>query len=351
MEQSTIILWAVIAILAVMFGGFIFIVVRRTRRISEKHHEETEALRAAHALELSETHAQHRDVAASERHDHEDQIRRLAADHDRQAATADRERAGWQRMHAKALSTLAYGMRWELASREQLVRACERADLDAVVVTNVVFAPAHTTDDPYCAQIDHVVITNDFVLLVESKNWAGTVFDGRRPSLDSAALSTVVDDAQLVPPFAVQLARSSDSSLELRFHEGGKSPTRQVRRQAARFSAYLRTRMPAAPRIDTCVFYSHPKAHIVSGEPFVDGDFRTVVATSSDLTEVLADVQHAGRQSPKAVHLETVVAAVRDLGADLVGVGRFAAEYVSPVDLGYRVKEKSGPASKSRAKA
>ena len=335
MEQTTAALYVTIGLLIAIVAGLVFWMIRRSRRAdaqreatARQHHDETESLRATQAQALADARTQHLSAVAASRRDH-----------DRQQASLRAEIDAHEKLQAAAVFAAARGLKWELASRQQLVTACEQAGLDAVIATNIVFAPNEAGADPFCAQIDHLVVTDNVVLLVENKRWAGMVFDGIHPSTKLPGLATVLNDSDLRPPFAVQISRTSRRSLKIRFAENDDSPAQQARQQALRLREFLRATM-APPLVDTCIFYSHPQAHVVTGGSYTERSMTTVMATPQDLPAVLtaAHTRRPGRLGADAA--ADVIEAVRALGADLVGVGRFEVDYVSPVRLEYRIPAK-----------
>ncbi|MGO1798528.1 MAG: nuclease-related domain-containing protein [Microbacterium gubbeenense] len=275
-------------------------------------------------------------MATAETHRTELELR--AADHeDREAALTARNEAT-DKLRGHAVRAAARGMKWELASRHQLVKACENAGLDAVIATNVVFTPAEPVEHAFCAQIDHVVITQHLVLVVESKRWSGVVFDGVRPSTHAAAFSTLFDENEMIAPFAVQLTRPDEASqlLAWRVDSGKNAPAKQARKQAMRLRGLLRERTRTVPYIDTCVFYSHQRSEVIAQAIDQEGTARTLIATSNNIRRVIGDVHRSKRRRLDESQTALVIDTVRDLGADLVGTGRFADKYQSPVQLDYR---------------
>ncbi|GAT74555.1 hypothetical protein MHM582_3060 [Microbacterium sp. HM58-2] len=314
MDLQTVMLGVIVALLLAV-GGLILWSVRRGRRWKETQTATADAHRAeidAHTLE-----------------------------HDKQVSVLQTEKQATDALRARAVSAAAQGMRWELASRHQLVRACEAAGIDAVIATNVVFTPAEPAAHPFCAQIDHLVITGNAVLVVESKRWDGVVFDGIRPSTHAAAFAALFDDADLAAPFAVQLTRPNADSptIESRFSTDKRAPALQARRQAMRLHELLRRRSGAVPFIDTCVFYSHPHAQVFAHDYDGEGKARTAIATSESIRRVITDVHESKTTGLTRAQATLVIDTIRELGADLVGTGRFAAEYQSAVPLEHSVPD------------
>lgn len=341
----TVTLSLVIAALLLVLFGLVVWVIKRTERSheqreaeDERHRRESDSLQAGHSRALAEEQQRHRSEVQAAADAHAAQMRASSQDH-RSELSALREQVNRRsRLQAKAVFAAAQGMKWELASRELLVDACVAARLDAIVATNVVFAPVETSAEPFCAQIDHLVFTDHAIIVVENKHWAGMIFDGIRPTDHMSALATVMNDDHLEPPFAVHISRSSRALLEVRVDSDGQAPAHQVRRQALRLRRLLRS-AGSPPLIDTCVFYSHAGAHVVTAGSYLEGHMQTEIATPQTLPATLTKIHdNRGRLDP--AQLNRAIATIQELGADLVGVGRFAADHTSPVELSYRIREK-----------
>ncbi|MBS1907740.1 MAG: NERD domain-containing protein, partial [Actinobacteria bacterium] len=321
----TLILLVAVAVLLIAFALTVWGLSRRNRRVRdelqrrfadeesslvERQAAATRDLQSAHSETLATLTAQH-DTEVRERLDaHEEQVRTLAAERD--AAIAN-ERGSRQ--------LAGQGMRWELASRELLVDACSAAGLDAIVATNIVFAPhdAEATA-PYCVQLDHLVITEKAVMLVDSKNWKGLVFDGKKPSTMAGALSILFDETVLPTSYAISLKRDGAGSVSVRSRLDAESPAFQVRRQARRFHGHLAARHGSAPYLQTCVFYSHPDARVwTDGLDQGESGRATRIASARTIQKALLDAQTGGPTAPTSHQLTQLVATLRELGADLHG--------------------------------
>ena len=260
------------------------------------------------------------------------------AEHDQQVMALRAGQAASDAMRDRALHLAARGMRWELNSRESLVKACEAASLDAVIATNVVFAVS-SPKQTFCAQLDHVVLTDNMMLVVDSKYWNGLVFDGTRPSELATPFGAVIDEQQLVAPFAVQLRPRDDAAIGIRIDAGASAPARQVRVGASRLHTYLAPLAGNLPFIDTCVFYSHPSATVVTPGVDVQGKARTLIADVYTIDRMLRRAHTSRPSSAASPNLERITAALTELGADIIRTGRFAVDQPqSPVALDYRVR-------------
>ncbi len=269
---------------------------------------------------------------------HQQHLAGVAAEHHQHVLALQAGQAASDALRDRAMHLAARGMRWELNSRETLVKACEAASLNAIVATNVVFAVI-SEERSFCAQIDHVVVTDNTVLVIDSKYWNGLVFDGTRPSQLAAPLAALLDEKKLTPPFAVHLRQRDDASIGLRIDAGPASPARQVRLGASRLHAYLAPRVAELPYIDTCVFYSHPDATVVTPGFDVQGRARTSIADVHTIGSLLRRAHAARSEQSSPERVDRIAEALTELGADIVRTGAFAVDRpVSPVALEYRVQ-------------
>ncbi|WP_295033568.1 nuclease-related domain-containing protein [uncultured Microbacterium sp.] len=343
MEIPTLVLLVVVAVLIIAFALTVWGLSRRNRRVNDelrrRYADEESSLverQASATRELQSTHdetlagltARH-DTETKQRLDaHAEQVRTLTAERD--AAIANEE--GSRLLAGR-------GLRWELASREVLVDACEAAGLDAIVATNIVFSPRDEGSlAPYCAQLDHLVITEKAVVLVDSKNWKGLILDGKKPSSLAGALGVLFDENALPTSFAISVTPDGAERLDVRTHLGSDSPASQVRRQARRFHQHLLAQHGSAPYVQTCVFYSHPDARLwTSGLDETAHAQPTRITSVRTIQKALLDAQTGGPAGPSSHQLTQLVATVRELGADLHGTGRFASEFRSSVPLTFRM--------------
>lgn len=343
MEIATLVLLIAVAVLLVAFAVTVWALSRRNRRVREelqrRYAEDETSLVERQASATRELQNAHSETVATltARHDaetkqwleeHEEQVRALVAERDTAIANEEGSRL-----------LAGRGLRWELASREVLVDACEAAGIDAIIATNIVFSPRDEGSiAPYCAQLDHLVITEKAVVLVDSKYWKGLILDGKRPSTLAGALGVLFDESALPASFAIAVSRDGGERLHVRTLLGAESPAAQVRRQARRFHAHLAAQHGTAPYLQTCVFYSHPDARVWTGG--LDETERaqpTRIASVRTIQKALLDAQSGGPAGPTSHQLTQLVATVRELGADLHGTGRFASEFRSPVPLNFRM--------------
>lgn len=346
METSTLALIVTAAVLFIALVVIAWVMNGRTRRAKEElaaaqqeHSSEESALAARHASEKRELLQQHDTTLAELAVRNDSQTQQRLTEHETEISRLQAERDAAVRAGTASQQLAGQGMRWELASRELLVDACTAAGLDAIIATNIVFPP-HDDEAtaPYCVQLDHLVITEKAVVLVDNKNWKGLIFDGKKPSSMAGSLSILFDETALPTSYAISLKRDSDGSVSVRSKLDHESPAFQVRRQARRFHGHLAARHGSAPYVQTCVFYSHPDARVwTDGLDEGEKGRSTRIASARTIQKALIDVQSSGSGALTSHQLTQLVATVRELGADVHGTGRFASEFASPVPLTFRV--------------
>ncbi len=243
----------------------------------------------------------------------------------RQVVEGQRDAA--QRQREAVRQELARGVKHEEASRAEILAACATAGLRGVLATNVVFLPPEDmSGGSFVAQLDHVLLTNDAITIIESKRWRGVVFDGCRPSAVHPAFRGLFDEEELREDFAIQLTRSDGEggSLTVRRHLDRGSPRAQVRRQAQRLHEHLEAQTGSAPWIEHAVFYSHPQAsvHWANGDPQTKAARTTILAGTEGLRRWLAARGAAARNSITTASIERYAAHFHALGAR---VDRFGA--------------------------
>lgn len=320
--SDTWIPWSVAALLAMAtFAAVALLLLRRRRWQRSLQAERADHERRVHRRE--EEHAQ--------------ESERVRTEHARELARADRRsqeaRALADRLHS--FSARALGP--DLASRDLIASVCEDLALDGVLATNVVFVPVDVSAaSPYVAQVDHVLLTDRFALLIENKNWRGVIFDGVRPSSILSAFSWLIDEADLEPPFALQFKRAdvgeSASDVAVMARSGKQAPTTQVRIQAHRLAGFVRAAQAEAPWFNTAVLYSHRQSTVY--KPRAQGRGSTVrtdvMAGPSELRNVLARLHRENASAGSVSPLEVAPLLARH-GADMLGLGRHCHDWRSLV--------------------
>lgn len=143
-------------------------------------------------------------------------------------------------------------MTWERRSREILLKKLKASGSSGVLLTNIVFLVSDQRQIP--RQIDHLIVTENKVILIENKGWKGLVFDGVLPSSVHKSYQSFIDERPLHQrdTFAVQL-RNDDN--EPRF-EIDDPPTQQAASQARDLKNLVK-RSGIPLNLTVCVFYSH----------------------------------------------------------------------------------------------
>ncbi|WP_370581452.1 recombinase zinc beta ribbon domain-containing protein [Mycetocola sp. JXN-3] len=80
-------------------------------------------------------------------------------------------------------------MRWETPSRELILRIVQDDHLNGFLATNIcILAHDPHTGKPHITQIDHLLVTNQTTLIIESKNWDGLLMPRRDAARSSRTL-------------------------------------------------------------------------------------------------------------------------------------------------------------------
>lgn len=225
-------------------------------------------------------------------------------------------------------------MEWELGSRATIAEVCMSLGIDAVLATNVQFVARNTRGLPFVVQIDHVLLTESKILVIENKQWKGTVFDCRLPGAVSPVLENLIPAKSLESSFALQIKvdDDNDSLLHIMKRTGSKSPRSQVRRQAIRFSDHLKLIGGYPGWVHTCVFYSHPEATVYLGD---EGKLDTgrptkVVAGKDQLRKYLQEFVATHESSHRKPAL-WVPSELAKSGVDLIGFGSYGRQWASGI--------------------
>ncbi|AVZ39879.1 hypothetical protein CT688_10855 [Dietzia sp. JS16-p6b] len=212
----------------------------------------------------------------------------------------------------------------ESTSRAHILSACREARINAVVMSNVLFRPPEADDGKvFHAQIDHLVVTERSLLIVESKYWKYAVFDGVDIRAHSDSLRILFGDLveDLPRQHAVHLYREDDR-VKLRT----SSPAGQVRLQAHRLSSFLTMRGGTPPWINTCVYYCHPESKV----HHADFNNRTAIVSSYPaLGRMIMSTQTA---ETARVDVDAIVGALAPLSTDTTGTGIYSQKWTSILD-------------------
>ncbi|WP_260488183.1 nuclease-related domain-containing protein [Dietzia sp. B32] len=212
----------------------------------------------------------------------------------------------------------------ERTSRAHILSACREARIDAVVMSNVLFRPPEAADGKvFHAQVDHLVVTERGLLIVESKYWKYAVFDGVDFRAQSDALHILFGDlvGDLTRQQAVHLYREDDH-VRLRT----SSPAGQARLQAQRLSAFLTTRGITPPWVNTCVYYCHPDSKVHHAD---FNNQTAIVSTYPALGRTIMSTQTAGNAR---VNVDSIVSVLAPLSTDTTGTGIHRHKWTSILD-------------------
>ncbi|WMY78496.1 hypothetical protein [Citricoccus sp. I39-566] len=277
------ILWFVIAVLLVAVVVMSMLFVRRLRVMDRTAAVRTRE-RDQHFAELTEQHSREREHTVEE--------------HRRQLAALEEEHQGAvQRADAFRLAA-SPPIKEDLVSRALILDSCRSLGLHGVLATNVQFlAAGGHPDKPFVAQLDHVLLTDSFAMIIENKYWKQLVFDGRLPSTVSPAFGPILDEKPLEKSFAVQVctgrrrdqnrpsSNSDEDELLVRTHTNDSSPRSQVRRHAVQLKDRLVADDIRRPWFWTCVLYSHPRVelHVEPQPPVPEGKATRVLSGAAAL--------------------------------------------------------------------
>lgn len=217
----------------------------------------------------------------------------------------------------------------DLVSRSMILSTCRSLGLHGVLATNLQFIPVDSDPAaPYVAQIDHVLLTTDFAMIIENKYWTDVVFDGVHPSSVHSSFGILLGEEPLQEPFAVQInvAEKASSTLAVRTQSQGHSPRSQVRQHALKLQNILKDRGLHTPWFRTGVLYSHPNIRLYT-TPLPPASNRLdtrVVSGMPQLHQMLAGVQRFERGRPESSTIDSIVPELATWGADVRGFGDYA---------------------------
>lgn len=226
-------------------------------------------------------------------------------------------------------SWAASSMRWESLSRDLIIRAASEAGLDGFLATNICFR-ADGTAATFIHQIDHLLVTSNTVMVIESKSWDGLIFHYRK-----GGGSAVQQRIERLPAlrglpdgkaYVVHLRENHPPTI-LR-SDTDQEPTRQVTRQIMQLKEQL-AQIPEAVElafVEACVFYSHPQSVLVNDESKVD---RTRIVDRDRLRQLLGEM----RNSTSRVPVEAIGRWAAGHGADVYGLGAFREHWRSVLTL------------------
>lgn len=233
------------------------------------------------------------------------------------------ERIGRSEDIAVLLNKLTQGMKWEQVSREIIRKEAVALGIDGVLVTNLCLLTRDEDDAAFIAQIDHLLITAEAIVVIEAKYWEGVVFDDVNPASIHPALTPVSAAMNLPRSFAIHLQSDKDTLVKVALRD---SPRTQARKQALHLSSALKTSLSEVPWIQTCVLYSHPRVQLFShnSEPPRSPRYTPALDTGS-LSPYLRKAFQ--RPSDKENDARSIARLLEPYAADVVGLGKMSEEW------------------------
>ena len=215
---------------------------------------------------------------------------------------------------------------------DTIVDVCQRLKISGFLATNVVFEPqTSTTDKRFAAQVDHILVTDAFVLIIENKRWKGLVIADALPHTVHPSFSHLINESGLEDHFAIQIAPDfgSKTMLTVRTHTGEAAPCTQVRRQAQRLSAVLESDLGVKPWIDTCVFFSHEESHYQGPLKCTTpkGVTTEIAVGGEGLRAAIQGLREAQKARQSRMQITKLGALCSALGADIIGFGDYAERW------------------------
>lgn len=320
----------VLILIVIALAAGIWLILRHYRRRVAALEDDQ---RSAHAEKMkSETRLinDHRDELNIRQSEHEKTYAKFQADSEVEIAALHHE-LDIVRTEKKKIAQQLCGVfhRSDLTSRRKIVKACRELDLNAVLLTNVTFAPEEDRSEnaSYYSQADHLLVSEHGLAVIESKHWSMMVFDGIDASGQLPRLKPILQDAHLEPGEVLHVWDPDSPMFEpadARWRERNiamqvrKSPHKQVRNHARRLNDLLNSRVRnAVSWIDTCVFYSYTGAVV---HHLGRSGTTSIVSNSDQLKSFLAEVARPGQQS---IDVHRVVQALQPETGDVTGIGQW----------------------------
>lgn len=289
--------------------------------------------------------ARRKQAEAERQQAHNTAIAEITADGQRLVAaainakeTAEQDRAKAAAAAAELRRQIAEGMKWDRITRDDIVSvfaaSASGRSASGFVATDVVFCPVEGTDTGFSAQLDHVLVCTDGILIVESKRWDGVVFNSTHPKSVNSTLGllfdmTTTDSGQLTMPFAIQaIAPKQLNAVTFTVHDGRKAPVRQVQQQAKRLKALLNTQLQVNYWVYAMVYFSHPNATVFSP----NRDDKTIIVSSKAELQTEIERWRAAPHTPLSrEQIEQIAGYFAQLGADIQGIGRDTGTWQSVI--------------------
>ncbi|GAC81543.1 hypothetical protein GM1_037_00140 [Gordonia malaquae NBRC 108250] len=332
MDTMTVFLALLVTALVCALVASAVLVRRRVAKAAVAMHSREQYLLQAHQMRMGEAAGEFSRILAASQADHTAEISALKIAHQNELSEAEvardviRHRADL--LQEKQDKLLAQGDRY---SRDRIVSVCRELDRSAMVFSGVMFRPA---DSDVYAQIDHIVLVAGRIMIVENKYWDAVVLDGAAPREGALAhlLSEIEVSAVERGDLALRVARrgasiqlyahgstrSSESTSNKKFSRvtvsdvKERTPTTQVKVQAARLRSLFEAHDIACGWIDACVYYSHPNSysHLRAHDQAV-----ALVGSTSDLRGWLR--ASLSRRGSASVDMPAVAAILDGLSLDV----------------------------------
>lgn len=294
-----------------------------------RHEFQTAAATAQHALVRNQLVKEGQERERLLNSEHEIALEKFDLERANERADLEARNDKLNKKLGDAHGLLRQGMKWELGSRRAIVGVCQRLQISGFLATNVIFeaAPPPSNGDRFVAQIDHVLVTDSFVLIIENKRWKGLVVSDKLPHEINPAFSHLISNFGLGDHFAVQIApgSGSESTLAVRTRTATSAPCTQVRNQARQLSAYVASELGVKPWINTCVFYSHEGFHF-EGPLKCTGSKGVTTAIAAGVERLRATIQglmEVSNARPNPTQTTELGALCSKLGADVIGFGTY----------------------------
>lgn len=322
METTTVVLPVVLGALVVGLVGWVVVSHRRhTRRLTAL------ADAAARERQQWEMHLQH-------------VVHEATSAHLAEVAVERREREEVEALVARYHQAYTASLKWEVGSRATLLGLLSQHGLDGVLFSGVVFTTVGRGQQRYVTQLDHVLLLDDRVMVIEAKNWKGVVFDGVAPSSVHAAFGALID-AGSDGEFAIHVRRPEQGTgLLITRHPdpSGSSekhtvaPRAQVRRQAFALRRLIEARTGEDLSIDACVFYSHKSVRLLT--PMKGAPSRTPYTPVFDTAGMGAHLSALGPGRVGPGLIGRLAPGLGSMATDATGVGAHAEAWQSVLDAG-----------------
>ena len=335
--------WIIVLVLAgclALLAGWHRFRTRRLQASLESTKEESEAslseLATESAAQREQIHSDYSIELAAKQRAHDQYVRALSDRHQNDVRGMDHDRRVLVERYEALAKKLDSATNYEQPSRRFILDQCRRLDLNGVLLTNIRF-PTPTEDGRYFLhQVDHLLLTERSVTLIENKHWTGLIFDGTLPRGEHRSWKLLFPDLDLGDDFAIQPQRKAETpgQIDVRIvaeDHNARSPRRQAINQAADLRTYLQSLSDcrAPDFIHPAVFYSHSDSYVVAtderlGRRKVDVPVLTTVGNSVHDLLLLRS-----REPGPSVDVRCIVDALAPQTTDITGFGTFAGSWTS----------------------